>query len=801
MNAKKIILITLILALFAGAGVFAYTTYVQEDIAEETAINTEDSVTQESVTYENQEYGFSFSYPSDWTIEESTASISLLSPKTQEDRVYSETTPADITFHIVSSPQDLDYVESSDILNDLSESPVTEIQYENGVYSFIQKNEFLDEDQYTFYAELQNSYFLSYSYILSSSEKASIEKIINSIEFDTDFAYKDAPEGWLTYENSKYNFGLFYPEASQVFNPCADDLSCSISTQNLYHLRSSRDDRNPFIRVTKEEALEERDYIAKGEGEDIHVLDSGIKVKKQISLAEGGAIASEYYFYTGEYLHTIRFHIPNESIDDDFLTPEKYLDTDKKLSLIEDLKQGKAQDYQEYFDEFDSIVQTLHYTKHDGFISHKHGIQFSYPNEWYFYISHQAGPHTNPGDMYLTYGNCTLQVTVPEQASEDKIQAKETNYLNNYSTQSELLSINELDILKYKYAVNAYGEEGDIYEVFLDETTTSTIILRSGNNNADCIDAHEMVVHSFQLYSNIETITVDKLPIYIDLPIDADLSFGEDEEGNVVIQYPSYEVDRADLLLIKKLGYLEKNQSVMDWVGENVDVNNKIEYSTFTLNSGDEYVKITGASSLEDFGRYAGFSGYFADINGNIYGMGMTQERLTIIDTRFSLQDIVLGIMNSISIKEADEMSYSTYTNHEYGFSFEYPREYSVKEKQDGKFVIEMFDSNYEFIFSVGLEDKHTAQNGFRECPYSTATEYYSTLECEILTTSIGDVYEARIDYPLEFGGWVLSSLFKKEINYQFTLSYFVSSRDLEIREQDFYKMFTQVSNTFIYSN
>lgn len=212
MNAKKIILITLVLALFAGAGVFAYTTYVQEEIIEEAAVHTEDSVSEEFKLYENQEYGFSFSYPNDWTIQESTASISLLSPKAQEDIVNRGTTPADITFHIFSSPEYLDYVESSDILNDLSESPVTELQYENGVYSFIQKNEFLDEDQYTFYAELQNSYYLSYSYILSSNEKANIEKIINSIQFDTNFAYKKAPEGWLTYENSEYNFSFYYPQ-------------------------------------------------------------------------------------------------------------------------------------------------------------------------------------------------------------------------------------------------------------------------------------------------------------------------------------------------------------------------------------------------------------------------------------------------------------------------------------------------------------------------------------------------------------------------------------------------------------
>ena len=141
------------------------------------------------------------------------------------------------------------------------------------------------------------------------------------------------------------------------------------------------------------------------------------------------------------------------------------------------------------------------------------------------------------------------------------------------------------------------------------------------------------------------------------------------------------------------------------------------------------------------------------------------------------------------------------YENEEYGFSFYHPREYSVKENKDGEYFIDMSNSDYEFLLFVDLEDKYTAQNSFRACPYSTSTENYSTIQCEILSSSNGDNYEFRVDYPLEFGGWVLSSLFKKDINYQFTLSYFDSSRDLEIREQDFYKMFTQVSNTFNYSN
>ena len=82
----------LIMALLAGAGYLVYRVAWGEDQGEQRAGEVEDN----TLEYENQDIGFSFSYPDDWTLEEllvtegelESLKLSLSAHKSMEMRVY-----------------------------------------------------------------------------------------------------------------------------------------------------------------------------------------------------------------------------------------------------------------------------------------------------------------------------------------------------------------------------------------------------------------------------------------------------------------------------------------------------------------------------------------------------------------------------------------------------------------------------------------------------------------------------------------------------------------------------------------
>lgn len=211
---KGSVLIWIILIILLSAlGLFSYL-FLKKKSEQKTVQPSQIAQPKEEEwsTYTNQQIGFSFEYPSDWTYEESTF------PQVKWENIKVSFKPVDFVVEVNPSASLAVLTHALEGYEKVLEESVKigGVQAKKYTWQTTAKGEELYGDKYKIvyvkftHNSAQYTVYLKYKTVDESSQLKKFDHILGSFKFLEETS--EAPEGWTKYINKEIGYTLFYPK-------------------------------------------------------------------------------------------------------------------------------------------------------------------------------------------------------------------------------------------------------------------------------------------------------------------------------------------------------------------------------------------------------------------------------------------------------------------------------------------------------------------------------------------------------------------------------------------------------------
>ncbi|MDP3970584.1 MAG: hypothetical protein Q8P90_02695 [bacterium] len=204
--------------------------------------------------------------------------------------------------------------------------------------------------------ETSNDNILEITDKTDAVENLNVNEEVDEVDAEEHVLNKN--EDWQTYTNEEYGFSFEYPDHFYSNYSSQDKLPLNRITISDAPKERAEDE---IIKYIYSELVNERAEIESAQVDNniYKALNIDAIAKETINVEGGGGIVNKYTWYDDDYKYSLSFVFPpNESIEKSFRS--EYSNSTKIDKFIEDVKQGTAPtEYQLWFDEFDTIMQTL----------------------------------------------------------------------------------------------------------------------------------------------------------------------------------------------------------------------------------------------------------------------------------------------------------------------------------------------------------------------------------------------------------------------------------------------------------
>ena len=190
-----------------------------------------------------------------------------------------------------------------------------------------------------------------------------------------------------------------------------------------------------------------------------------------------------------------------------------------------------------------------------------------------------------------------------------------------------------------------------------EETNTNTSVEVAVNTNDTVVDE----------VGNEETKTGEETTSEEQLDIPEGWVKYENEEYGFAVEYSqelnlikthseehldiSYSFNDNQISFMKFKEFQNEEKITLDeWISSNVDVNDVLNQERKVSKYNVDYIVLSGASSIEDYGDYIGYHIYFMNNSADIIAIAYGIEHNIFNGTEHTFESVTDGIVNSISL-------------------------------------------------------------------------------------------------------------------------------------------------------